>query len=231
MRATHIHALVSDGGLGQAAWIKPRRSHLLPARVVMQLFRGKLLEALRQLHQRGSLRLPDDMSAERFVSLTNRLGRKVKWNVHVCERYAHAQGVSLYLARYLKGGPLKNSQIVKATESQVTFRYTPHSEHAAAKRSSTLTLSPERFLTRLLQHAPEPRRHTVRYYGLYAHACAAQLNQARALHDQQPVQPPAPIDWQRYVARFGFTLDPTRCAQCHAPLVRGQRIAAIRAPP
>ena len=224
----HLHALVSEGGLADGVWVAPRRSHFLPAPVVMMLFRGKLLAALRALHRGEGLRLPDDMSAERFTSLLNRLGRKVKWNVRVCERYAHGQGVSLYLARYVKGGPLKNTQIVSATASQVSFRYWPHTEPGGAKRSSILSLSPERFLARLLQHAPEPRRHTVRYYGLYAHARSAQLNQARALHAQAPVEPPVPIDWQGYLARFASGPERTRCPQCHAALVRGPSIVAVR---
>ena len=78
------------------------------------------------------------MSAERFVSLLNRLGRKVKWNVRVCARYEHGRGVSVYLARYVKGGPFSNTQIVHASASQVVFRYTPHSEPGQPKRSATL---------------------------------------------------------------------------------------------
>jgi hypothetical protein len=227
----HLHALVSDGGMREGIWITPRRSHFLPAKVVMLLFRGKLLDALRDLHRRGQLRLPDAMSPERFRSLLNRLGRKVKWNVRVCERYAHGRGVSLYLARYVKGGPYRNTQIVRASPREVLFRYTPHSEPGEPKRSTTLVLSPQNFLARVLQHAPEPGRHTVRYYGLYAHACAEQLNAARALHAQAPVEPPQPIEWQTYLARFPRALPATRCPHCHATLVRGPLLAARRAPP
>ena len=37
----HVHVLIADGGLNhQGAWVKPRRSHFLPARVLMLLFRG-----------------------------------------------------------------------------------------------------------------------------------------------------------------------------------------------
>jgi len=227
----HLHALVSDGGLADGVWVSPRRSHFLPAKVVMMLFRGKLLDALRTLHRRGQLRLPDAMSAERFASLLNRLGRKLKWNVRVCSRYAHGRGVSLYLARYVKGGPYRNTQIVHASSREVVFRYTPHSEPGAPKRSATLALAPERFLARVLTHAPEPGRHTVRYYGLYAHACAAQLNAARALHQQSPVEPPQPIEWQAYLARFAHALALTHCPHCGAALVRGALIRARRAPP
>jgi hypothetical protein len=227
----HIHALVSDGGMGEGIWITPRRSHFLPARVVMMLFRGKLLAALRTLHQEGQLRLPDALSPERFASLLNRFGRKVKWNVRVCERYAHGRGVSVYLARYVKGGPYNNTQIVRASATEVVFAYTPHGEPGAPKRAATLRLTPQSFLARVLQHAPEPGRHTVRYYGLYAHACTEQLNAARAMHQQPPAQAPAPIEWQAYLARFPRALAASRCAHCGAPLVRGPLIVSTRAPP
>ena len=197
----------------------------------MMLFRGKLLDALRRLHAQGRLHLPVGMSAERFESLLNRLGRKVKWNVRVCSRYAHARGVNLYLARYVKGGPFNNTQIVRADSDQVVFRYTPNGEAGAPKRSATLALSPTDFLARVLTHAPEPGRHTVRYYGLYAHACGEQLNAAGALHAQAPVEAPAPIEWQAYLARFPRALSATRCPQCQAPLVRGALILPARAPP
>jgi hypothetical protein len=176
--------------------VAPRRSHFLPAKVVMLLFRGKLLDALRTRHRRGELRRPEAMSPERFTSLLNRLGRKVKWNVRVCTRYAHGRGVSLYLARYVKGGPFANTQIVRANPTEVLFRYTPQAEAGSPKRSAILALAPASFLARVLQHAPEPGRHTVRYYGLYAHACGEQLNAARALHSQAPVEAPVPIEWQ-----------------------------------
>ena len=227
----HIHALVSDGGLRDGIWVSPRRSHFLPATVVMRLFRGKLLEALRELHRDGALRLPDDVSPERFVSLVNRLGRKLKWNVRVCARYEHGRGVSVYLARYVKGGPFNNTQIARANSAQVLFRYSPHTETDQPKRSAALALSPERFLARVLAHAPEPNRHTVRYYGLYAHACAEQLSAARALHGQAPAAAPEPIQWQNYLARFPRALPSAHCPRCHAPLVRGALIAARRAPP
>ena len=227
----HIHALVSDGGLREGVWVRPRRSHLLPAKVVMLLFRGKLLDALRGLHEQGQLRLPDDMSAQRLRSLLNRLGRKVKWNVRVCSRYAHGQGVSVYLARYVKGGAYRNTQIVRASAHQVLFRYTPNGEAGEPKRSAILAMSPQAFLARVLQHAPEPGRHTVRYYGLYAHACSEALNAARALHSQARVEAPAPIEWKSYLARFPRALAATHCPYCHASLVRAALIVTSRSPP
>ena len=88
-------------------------------------FRGKLLDAVRQALDRGELRVPADSSRERLRSLLNRLGRK-KWNVRICARYDHGEGVAAYLARYLKGGPLKNTQLLEVSETRVAFRYRPH---------------------------------------------------------------------------------------------------------
>ena len=90
----HVHALVSDGGMHQGQWVSPRRSHFLPAKVVMLLFRGKLLDALRKLHQDNCLRRPDQISPERLTGPLNYLGRRLKWNVRVCQRYAHGRGVA-----------------------------------------------------------------------------------------------------------------------------------------
>lgn len=227
----HIHALVTDGGWSGEQWVSPRRSHFLPARVVMMVFRGKLLAALRQLHEAGTLRRPDGLSAEQLNSLFNRVGRK-KWNVRICERYAHGRGVAMYLARYVKGGALSNRQIVRANDREVVFAYTAHGEDGAPGRRTTMTLSPTAFLARVLMHAPERGRQTVRYYGLYAHGCTHALEKARAAHGQAPVEPPTPINWQGYLQRLGPARDPTRCPTCGASLIRGLRIAALgRAPP
>jgi hypothetical protein len=226
----HIHALVSDGGMRDGVWVAPRRSHFLPAKVVMMLFRGKLLDALRGLHRRGELRLPEQASAQMFASLLNRLGRKLKWNVRVCSRYAHGRGVSAYLARYVRGGPLRNTQIVRANPQQVEFRYTAHDEQGKRARAcATMVLAPVSFLRRVLTHAPERARHSIRYYGLYAHACTRRLDAARSLHQQAGVQAPTPITWQSYLERFGQSAAGSlRCPHCQAPLVRVASVPARR---
>jgi hypothetical protein len=227
----HVHALVTDGGWSDAGWVSPRRSHFLPARVLMRLFRGKFLAGLRRLEASGELRLPEDLSGPCLSRLLHRAGRK-KWNVRLCARYAHGRGVSLYLARYVKGGALANRQIVRANEREVVFAYSAHGEDGASSRRLTMRLSPPAFLARVLMHAPERGRHTVRYYGLYAHGCARALAQARAAHGQGPVDPAEPIDWQGYLQRLAPAPDPTRCPKCGRGLVRGAPIAALgRAPP
>jgi hypothetical protein len=227
----HVHVLIADGGLDdQGAWVKPRRSHFLPARVLMLLFRGKFLAAVRKSVERQRLRLPPDTSRERLGSLLNRLGRK-KWNVHIRARYAHGQGVAAYLARYLKGGPLKNTQLLAADEA-VSFRYRPHSdEDDAGGEAITLNLSAEAFLSRYLAHIPVPRLQAVRGYGLYGQRQSTRLNAARATLGQPTVEEPPTLRVEDFLAHFKHTLEPASCPRCGAPLLFSSPIGRATGPP
>jgi hypothetical protein len=213
----HIHALVTDGGLADDEWRSPRRSHFLPARVVLALFRGKLLAALSRLLASGKLRLPPEYSSERANSLINRLGR-LKWHVWLCQRYAHGHGVLVYLARYLRGGPLRDGQLVSVSDQRILTRY-----HAHGAPAATLTLDPHAWLRRYLEHAPVTGQHSLRRYGLYAPAARVPRLRAREL-----VTPSADVR-PRHLARHP---KPTPCCpRCAQPLRFVQRLPRQRSPP
>ena len=215
----HIHVLIADGGFKDGAWLKPRRSHFLPVRVLMLVFRGKLLDTLKHALERGELRVPADASRERARSLLNRLGRK-KWNVHIRARYAHGAGVAAYLARYLKGGPLKNTQLIEVGDDRVAFRYHPHRDEGDGDRHArVMALTPEAFLARYLEHTAVPRLQAVRGYGLYAQRQTRALDQARAALGQAPVEEPKPISAPQFLARFEHTEESGRCPRCGARLI------------
>lgn len=213
----HIHALVTDGGFADGKWRESRRSHFLPAGVVMALFRGKLLAALKDRLADGTLRLPPPCSPERARSLINRLGR-VKWHVWLCERYAHGQGVLLYLARYLRGGPLRDAQIVSVDDQRIVTRYQPRGAPPA-----TLVLAPAAWLQRYLEHAPVTGQHSLRRYGLYAPAAHA----ARAL-----ARPLVPAPVPATPRRTAVHPRPVPCCPlCAQPLRFARRLPRQRAPP
>ena len=214
----HLHVLAADGGLRDGVWVKPRRSHFLPARVLMLVFRGKFLAALHRDLAAGHLRVPPDRTRAQTRAMFDRLGRK-KWNVHIRARYAHGAGVAAYLARYLKGGPLKNTQLTHVDEQHVAFRYRPHRDEDDERGCLEMTLTPDAFLERYLAHVPVPRLQTVRGYGLYGQRQRAALDIARDELGQAPVVEPKPLKVEQFLARFARTDDNGRCPHCGARLV------------
>ncbi len=234
----HIHALVSEGGLMNGDWVLPRRAHFLPARVAMMLFRGKFLARLRADLAAGALVLPADTSAQRIANLLNKLGRR-RWNVRVCERYAHGEGVVRYLARYVRGGPLKGQQLLPPAGHAVGFSYRPHGEDGSPEGIRHVRLAPEDFLERYLTHTPMPGQHQVRRYGLYApvqsqalaRARNAVLAQAGGDPSPPPPTPAPPLTWQAYLARFAHPSPAHTCPVCAQPIVFLARLTHPRAPP
>lgn len=214
----HVHALVTDGGLADGQWHSPRRSHFLPARVVKALFRGKFLSALGRRLTAGEVGLPTDHSPEFTRRLINRLGR-VSWHVWLTRRYDHGEGVLLYLARYLHGGPLRDSQVLHADHERVVFRYQPNGASPA-----TLSLRPEDWLQRYLEHVPVTGQHSLRRYGLYAPAARAACLLARTL-----VPPPASPRLPRRLA--SHPAPKPCCPHCAQPLHFVLRLPPQRSPP
>ena len=158
----HLHVLLTWGGLTpDGEWVEPQKSCLLPRKVLMEKFRGKLQAYLRKALDAGRLVLPPDMSPARARSILNRVGRIV-WNVKILERYEHGQGVATYLARYLKGGPIHNGRLVDCRDGVVRFWYQDNrkqgdsDEHDGRGRRKLLPLPVGEFLRRLLEHVPPP---------------------------------------------------------------------------
>jgi len=162
-----LHCLVTGGGLtADGQWQAVRNGFLLPVRVVMAVCRGKRLAALRQALVREALTLPEAVSPQQMLHLLARLGhpRKTKWNVRIMERYRHGAGVGMSLARYRRGGPIKNARLVAWDGDRVTFTGRPRPEEAAGGGSSALRLplSVADLLRRWRRHVPVPQTRVVR---------------------------------------------------------------------
>ena len=206
----HIHCLVTGCGLSSSGELKPAvKDFLLPYDVIKYAFRERMRHAIIKAFDNGELALPGDMRARQFKNLMNKLGRK-KWNVRICEKYSHGNGVLTYLARYLRGGPISNSRIVKIQDSEVTFNY-------GRKKPEFMTLPVDEFIERFLQHVPEPNAILVRSYGLYSHAKKHELESCRAILGQEPVEDPEAIQWQDCFKDSDN--HPDRCPVCGKPLV------------
>ena len=170
----HIHCVVTAGGLdGQNQW-KGTGKFLLPGRQVKALYRGRFQSKIKEAFKSKELTLPPDHTKRDFYTGYKAAYGK-SWCVRIEEQYAHGKGVLVYLSRYLKGGPLHPSQIVRCDDKAIGFRYKDHRD----KRTKVLTVKPKEFMRRLLQHVPEEGQHMVRHYGLYAGAAKSKRAQCR----------------------------------------------------
>jgi hypothetical protein len=223
----HIHCLITGGGMDKdGQWREVKNGYLLPARVVMQKFRGKLLAVIDAAIVREELILPAEMNYQRWVNLKNRLGR-VKWNVSIRKRYSYGSGVLTYLARYLRGGCISNKRIITCIGDTVKLSYRVNGEDSDGNKKETTSLPIEQFIQRLLLHVPMPRTKAVRFYGLYSPGKKDDLNHCRKQFNQEPVEEPEFIEWQSYCNTRGSD-HPELCPVCGARMIEGHKIPRHR---
>lgn len=217
----HIHTLISHGGINtQGDWVVPQKKRLFPQKPMMMVYRGKLLASLKEALATSKLTLPAGRRPHHMRSLFNRLGRQ-DWVVYCCDRYDHAKGVAKYLARYVKGGPIKNQQLKGWDGERVTFSYQSHQ----TGRRERLRFAIDDFALRLAQHIPTPGKPMVRYAGLYASGARKKLNIARAKLDQPLVTKHALLHWQAYLNEKGY--EPV-CKECGLSLFHRDEVAIKR---
>lgn len=222
----HVHALVTAGGWTGSGWKALKHDYLLPTVVLRAVFRGQLRTRLLAGLSSGELVLPAGQSAMDIRRLLKTLYRK-EWCVHVQPRYRHGQGVLMYLARYVRGGPLRQHQILALTQTHVTFRYTDH--HDQRMKSMRLPLAD--FLFRLSEHVPEPGFRVVRYAGIYASGQRAVLAQVRQVLGMAPAEPaPSYLTAQDYLERLGHG-DQMTCSVCKRRYVQQDKIDCSGRPP
>jgi hypothetical protein len=198
-------------------------------RALMQCFRGRLAALLHRSLDAGDLVAPGGDEREWHTAIWR--AQRKKWNVRLEQRYDHARGVAVYLARYVRGGPIRNHQVHTAND-RVRLSYYDHRQNPKGSRDklSSMSFSSEQFLKRYLQHAPEKRRKVVRTYGLYAHRCRDRLNTARELHHQAPLEDSVPLTWETFMV--GVTgEDFLHCPECQQLLIKSALPPRQQGPP
>ena len=214
----HVHAAVTAGGLSASGkWLGAKRACLLPRQVLMIKFRGKLRAFL--LTHLDDFKLPRNTSLLYWRNQLNRLGRTA-WNVKLMERYEHARGVTNYLARYLRGGPIGQKRLLSAADGKITFRYRLAADHGQKAGHGMLSLQADQFLSRVLRHVPPPGMRTVRGYGLYSGNRYSRLGQAHVeLGSPAPPSPMPPLSLESFYQTVGIEYD-SCCPECGKPMER-----------
>ena len=154
--------------------------------------------------------------------------RQIDWVVYAKRPFAGPETVLTYLSRYTHRVAISNRRLVAFDERGVTLRYKDYRDGTTLWKS--MTLAPEEFIRRFLQHVLPRGFHRIRHYGLFAnaarHSC---LTRARALLNVPSVENPTERS-----AQDGGTPGPFLCRHCGAPLIVLQILVpphAPRAPP
>lgn len=119
----------------------------------------------------------------------------------------------------MRGGALKNRQLVDCDGERVTFTSRDHRDASSGgSLQRRMTIPGEEFLRRVLQHVVPVKTQVVRFYGLYHASKADALARVRAELGQAPAVREERAPWQTVCARQG-DWHPERCPVCGAWLV------------
>lgn len=201
----HVHVLITAGGLALDgnSFRRIRKKVLLHVKPLAELFKGKLMDALRQFKQDGVIAMSDGAFGTLMASL-----KAQDWVVYLKRTFHGPVGTLQYLGRYTHRVGIANSRLLDVTESKVTFR---------TKDGRAVGLHPVAFLRRFVQHVLPDRFKKIRHAGLYASPKA--LAEARAhLGTSAPTTPSQPSWQEALLALTGR--DVARCPKCDERLAQ-----------
>ena len=224
----HIHFLVTAGGIDSTgAWCATRQNFFLPARVLRDLFRGKLLASLRKALDNGqTLQLPPDCRPQQLRNLFNRLGR-AKWHVQIEPPYPYSDGLIKYVAHYIHRGPISEHRIRHQSDGTLRIAY----KHPDRHSEMFFTLSPQEFIARFLNHVPPSGMRAARTFGLFHHHCrVAYLAARRQLGQGLPLAADDSSVAPTNASEVSFP-NAGRCPKCGQPLRVTFVTHAARGPP
>lgn len=209
----HVHCIVTGGGLAPDGdrWIASRQKYLFPVRVLSDLFRGKFLDGLADVYERGELNLEGACAVlanpDGFTQLKDTLYRK-SWVVYAKRPFAGPEQVFKYLGRYTHRVGISNHRLVSFDERGVCFR---------TKNGKQVTVAPAEFIRRFLLHVLPTGFVKIRHHGLHA-SSNVRTKLAAARHhlegNDKPIQASLPHQaWrQRFLALTGVDLE--TCHRC-----------------
>lgn len=166
----HLHLIVTAGGLtDDGRWVEPKHpgEFLFPTKALMQVFRGKFIEGLKQAYYAGNLILTDDMRIDHATAFEMWVDHLVarNWNVYSKPPFAGPEEVVRYIGRYTHRAAISNYRILGIEDGQVRFSYKDNKEEDPDKRLKEMTLPADQFITRFLWHVLPKGYHRIRHYG------------------------------------------------------------------
>lgn len=166
----HIHMILSAGGLN----LSTKEYQIIEQDFLcQQQFFGKQLkikfkQALTKLHKKGKLKVPKRLADPRsFKNYLFQIKQK-NWIVSVQNPLEDVYQIVAYVGRYTKRACLSEYKILEISPN-IKFKFNDYKNSKRGQKpiQAVRTMKPNEFLDFLLQHVPDKRYRTVRYYGLY----------------------------------------------------------------
>ena len=219
MHHPHLHCIVTGGGLSsdKTRWVSCRKGFFIPVRVMSALFRGKLLDLLKDYFKKDDLVLPDSLShlkdSGNFETFRKNLYHK-KWVVYCKPPFNGPKGVLQYLGRYTHRIAISNNRILSIRDGDVSFLWRDYADNQHQK---IMTLKANEFIRRFLLHVLPSRYVRIRHFGLLANRkrkntialCRQILGDAKTKTQQNTRKE----TWQEQLFRI-CGIDVTLCPVC-----------------
>jgi hypothetical protein len=140
----------------------------LQVRLLSSVFRGKLLDFLRDAYDQGKLRLSGQLAAfadpARFQAWLSTF-KNTDWVVHAKPPFGGPEQVLKYLARYTHRVAISNGRLPSFEQGRVSFRWRDSKDN---NRMKTMTLDAVEFIRRFLLHILPAGFVKIRHFGFLA---------------------------------------------------------------
>jgi hypothetical protein len=227
--------VVPAGGLApdHSRWIDSQQRFFLPVEVLKEVFRGKFVEGLKDLHAGHQLNFHGSLTPlqnpKMFAAWLRPLFR-TKWVVYAKRPFGGAHHALRYLGQYTHRVAISNHRLVSLDEGGVTFRWR---DSAHKNRKRVMTLPVEEFLRRFLLHVLPTGFVRIRHFGFLAHRRRGALLPlcVRLLADSGRVGVATRSDEKADSSPRPLWI----CPQCGGPMVLIERLSPmelrLRSPP
>ena len=198
----HLHCLVPAAGLnvrGQLREIGNQGKYLYPVQQMSCVFRGKLLQRLKQ-HLKKQHRLTFDLQ-----KVIDHCYAK-PWVLYSEPSLGNAKQIVAYLAKYTHRVAISNTRIKSIDQRGVTFSFKDYAHNANQK---LMTLTGVEFLRRFAMHILPRGFVKIRYYGILA---SRYKEQVKPLKTKPDILQLTETRQQRIIRLTGF--DSCKCPKC-----------------
>lgn len=171
----HVHCIVPAVGItprGEIKHIGNEGKYLYPVRQLSVVFRGKLMERLKQNLNKKELLATHQGTIDRCYAKP--------WVVYCEPSLGNAKQVVNYLGQYTHRVAISNSRIKNIDEHGVTFSYKDYRDNANVK---LMTFTGVEFLRRFALHILPRGFVKIRYFGILTSAYRKQVNSLKTQPD------------------------------------------------